>query len=538
MTTDSPADRARGNRALVQVASLLLGVAAYARFSYLSNRFANDAGLYIAMGKAVAQGRQLYVELWDTKLPGVTLLTAPLYAVLHDRWWAWIAVQFAMMLAGVAALAAGVARVVASSGGNAADAARARLVTASIGLALLNIQWLLTTGFQLETPMLAFASIGAWATVRAIAEPTPRRAIAWAILAGVGGGLSATLKPTALAVSGAGVLAILQLTRRPGEAGRAFRLALGLLAGVGAMLLVNLAWYRHVNAWPYLGDVLREIRLYGSGTPWTQVLSAKTVLILCVLAWPAVTMIGGARRSRDARTAPPPPVGGDVRAGALVLAIAWLLAEVVGVVLQKRGYAYHFLPIAAPATLLAGLCGTLGNARARALPLVVAIAVLPAAAYSLATGFGSWRTLLAGGPTYPVALVDYVRANTAPDDTVFADPVGDLSLLTDRRPGSRLGMLISFVNHDGAPEQFLATLLGDLDDRRCTIICLPIPSVLAGRIAAWETQPVLRANPARRDAYRVAWKQFIEYVHANYTLEQPNLDGREVWRRRVDATRP
>ena len=42
------------DRFLLALAALMLGVAAYARFSYLSVCFPNDAGLYIAMGKAVA----------------------------------------------------------------------------------------------------------------------------------------------------------------------------------------------------------------------------------------------------------------------------------------------------------------------------------------------------------------------------------------------------------------------------------------------------------------------------------------------------
>lgn len=533
-TPTAPADDARPGRALFAIVLAMLFVATFARFSYLGIRFLNDAGLYAAMGKAVVEGRQLYVEIWDTKLPGITLLTAPLYAAFGDRWWAWVTTQFAMMLAGVAALAAAVARVEIAAGRDAVSVRRARLATAAIGFALINIHWLLTTGFQLETPMLVFASIGAWATVRAIAEPTTRRAFAWGLLAGVGGGLAATLKPTALAVSGAGLVALCELMRRSGEGPRARRIALALLVGLAAMLLVNLAWYSHLGVWPYLGEVTREINLYGSGTPWSQILAPKTVLILGVLLWPAIA-VGGAcialrkTQSRFARS----HGGADVFAGAFVLAATWLVVEIAGTILQKRGYAYHFLPIAAPATLLAGLLVSGGGLRVRAMPIVVALAVLPAAIFSLATGFGSWRSLLTGQLTYPSHLIAYLRDHTSPDDTVFADPVGELCVMADRRPGARLGMLIYFVNHDAAPEKFSTLLINDLSDRQCTIVCLPLPEVLKGRIAAWEQQQVLRQHPARREAYRAAWQRFVDYVHANYTLEQPNLDGRQVWRRRA-----
>lgn len=526
-----PADRE--SRRLLALVVAALGLAALARFGYLGHRFVNDPGLYMAMGKAVVEGRQLYVEIWDTKLPGITLLTAPLYAVLRDRWWAYVVLQFAMMILGVAALAGAAARVAVAAGANTSSVRRARLATAAVGLVLLNIHWLLVTGFQLETPMLVCASLGAWATVRALAEPATGRAVLWAVLAGVGGGMAATLKPTALAVSGAAVVALLELARR-GELPRALRLALGLGAGLALMLAVNVAWYTYLKVWPLLGEVTREISLYGTGTPWSQILTFKTALILFFLTCPAAVALVAALalpRRGDAPRDHASPGGAAIRSAALVLAVVWLAVEIAGTILQKRGYAYHFLPIAAPATLLAGLLVVAAGRRLRALPLVLALGVAPAAGYTLFTGVAMWRTLLSRERTYPVDLVNYVREHTKPGDTIFADPLGELVVMTDRRPGSRVGMLIYFVNHDAAPEKFSSLLLSDLEERKCDVICLPLPAVLEGRIAGWEKQQVLRDHPARREAYRAAWQRFIDYVHANYTLEDPDVDGRQIWRR-------
>ena len=65
---------------------------------------------------------------------------------------------------------------------------------------------------------------------------------------------------------------------------------------------------------------------------------------------------------------------------------------------------------------------------------------------------------------------------------------GELSVLADRTVGSRVAMMICFVNHDGAPQKFSQLLIDDLEARRCPVICLQIPPLLANRIANWEEQ--------------------------------------------------
>jgi hypothetical protein len=167
-------------------------------------------------------------------------------------------------------------------------------------------------------------------------------------------------------------------------------------------------------------------------------------------------------------------------------------------------------------------------------PLAVGVAVVPLLLLTVLSASGTWRKFAArGGFSAGRPLLDYLRAHTGPADAIFGDPVGELSVLVGRRPGARVGQLITFVNHDDAPQKFGDIVLRDLDERRCAVVVLPVPEVLKGRIAAWETQRVLSTNPARRDAYRAAWARLIAYVKTHYVLERADIDGRQIWRRKA-----
>lgn len=133
-----------------------------------------------------------------------------------------------------------------------------------------------------------------------------------------------------------------------------------------------------------------------------------------------------------------------------------------------------------------------------------------------------------------IGAAAYARAHTAPDEAIFADHVATFSVLANRPPGARVAMLISLVNHDAAPQRIADTLRADLRARRPALILLPVPAAVASRLRAWEAQPVLASNPARRAGVRAAWARFIGHVERHYELEH-ETGGITIFRRRREA---
>src|SRR5437016_14509356 len=80
------------------VVALFLCVAIISRLGFLSAPFQNDAGIYIYMGKVLAQGGQLYRDFYETKLPTVALVTAPLYATFGANWFAYALLQLVVAM--------------------------------------------------------------------------------------------------------------------------------------------------------------------------------------------------------------------------------------------------------------------------------------------------------------------------------------------------------------------------------------------------------------------------------------------------------
>ena len=89
----APGVRPGGGALLI---GLLVIVAMLPRVAFLARPFESDAGLYIYMGKALASGQTLYRDFYEIKLPGVPLMTAGLYRLFGDQWWAYVMLQ-AMM---------------------------------------------------------------------------------------------------------------------------------------------------------------------------------------------------------------------------------------------------------------------------------------------------------------------------------------------------------------------------------------------------------------------------------------------------------
>jgi hypothetical protein len=383
---------------------------------------------------------------------------------------------------------------------------------------MLNFACIVFTGFQLETLEAFFAAAGALAALEAIASDKPIDSFT----AGLAAGVAAMLKPGGLAVVLALAVALLVRHGTDRQWRRWFKHAAALGLGVAVPTGITLVYAIKSGAWAYLPDVVVQIARYASDTPLSRRSLIKMGITFCVLLVPLV-----------ARYARLPLWRGNVRAspirvppGAAICFIwAWLAAELAAVLLQRRMYQYHFLPLACPLALLYGMLP-----RRSALPAQIFLGLLPVALLGL-----RWQgsdLARAGAAFHRGAASQYVVDHTTAGQSVFADQIGGLLIESDRAPGSRYGTFFYFVNYDRAPLDFCRGMLADFERRQPAYILLrrdgdQAPSrMLDG--------PILQARPERRKNFVRAWGRFEKYLAEHYTMEAV-VEGNTIYRRRAGA---
>ncbi len=512
-------------------------MAILSRVGFISEPWMNDAGLYISMGKVLAEGQAgLYRVVWDTKFPSVALLVEPFWLLFGRAWWGYVLAQ--------GALAFGASFLFAR-------AARSRIGPHAYwpvlltSLVYLNLSRVVLTGFQLETLMAVFSTVAACCVLYAVPssvlttgeefEQSSRfRTVGWWFMAGVFAGLAALAKPTGLAVAGAGGVAALWPVlagggrqRRHGAMADAAIGVAALACGVAAVVVPVIVWAMTAPFAGELPEVYRQIVLYGTGTPWRQVFSLKAALLFALALVPVAVRLAHwylpRRRPEvsDQGGEPTQPLG--ARPAILAFALAWLAAEVVGVVIQKRLYAYHFLPIFPPAALLCGLVPV------RPKPLVMTAAVLPAMALSLAAAWPMLRDL--GGPVPMAKVIAYLDEHAKPGESVWADPSPHLTIPTGLRPGMRYVFTHYFINSDAAPAEFSSRMIADLKTRRPEWAVVMASPGLERKHAELESQPGLALNPQRRRDVRAAFATVMNYIESHYERVD-ELDGFRILRRK------
>jgi hypothetical protein len=453
--------------------------------------FQSDGGLYVYMGKVVAEGGVLYRDFYENKPPGVALVTALCWRLFHTHWVAYVAMQWALTIIASALLARTVARHVGS---------HAWRPTFLCAVLLLNFSPVVFTGFQLETLVAFFAIIGACAAIESIVSGS----LADSMLLGLAAGCASMIKPTGLAVLGAWVLTLLVLCgRRRMRLGRAMaHVAIALLAAAIPNAGVA-AWVIRSDLWPDMPALFEQIRLYGSETPLDDLLPVRLAAVVVFLGFPLFVRGWIYRRHRLSKAVH------TVSTGLLCFAVTWLVLEALAVFLQGRMYLYHFLVIFPPAAILFGLLPRFD----RDLPIIMALGpwVLASLAWSLPTALRSPHGL------HPRPSSEYVRARTAPGDAIYADQTPRYLLETDRRPGSRIGTLFYFVNYDQAPLDYCRILLDDFEARRPKYILLA--SDLDELLEAQEHLPLLTDRPTRLRNFRTAWAQIRRYMSEHYVFE-------------------
>jgi hypothetical protein len=205
----------------------------------------------------------------------------------------------------------------------------------------------------------------------------------------------------------------------------------------------------------------------------------------------------------------------------VIFAMVWMALEAAGIAAQRRMYAYHFLVLAAPASLLFGLIPR----RARPWPLAAAL-MLPAL-FSLFGG--CWVLADAPHSLQRPASEEYLAAHAQPGDGVWLDGMMRLLVRTDLSAGSCYPMTFLWVNDDEAPLRYCRAMLEDFDQRRPKYIVLPTnfdPYIhaLSDHVKELGLRPTRKANFIR------AWMELRDYVRKNYRPEA-RFDRETVYRR-------
>jgi hypothetical protein len=209
--------------------------------------------------------------------------------------------------------------------------------------------------------------------------------------------------------------------------------------------------------------------------------------------------------------------GGRPGSTLLAFAMLWLAVEFIAVAKQGRMYSYHFLVLAAPASLLFGLIPRAMTLRSTFVP------ILPAIFFSL---WGSaWQLVRPETPRLPVS--EYLVAHARPGDRVWMDNMCRLLLETNLSPGTRYFQTFPFFNTDTAPLEMGPQLVADLAERRPRFVVLPTDTIEAlDRHCAYMAE--LAERPIRRANFRAAWLNAVAFVHQHYR-PMAQVGERTIW---------
>jgi hypothetical protein len=503
---DDPSPRPERARWIILFAFCLLS-AIIGRLCYLARPFDNDAAIFIYMGKMVSQGGRLCHDLIDNKFPTVGLMTSIVWRAFGLHWWAYIALQTGLSFIGVLVLARMAARHVGR---------HAALPTALFALVFFNFTVVVFGGFQLETLQVFFSILAARSALLAMESDQP----ADAFIAGLCAACGAMFKPTGLAVLGAMALG-LWLCARQRHHSRRFLLHL-TAAGAGVAIPVTGALAYLVTA-HLLGDMpalWRQISTYASQSVWAGEDLIKPLVAGAFLGFPFVVRGWVFRRQREpGMNWPSQPI--------VMFALAWLALEAAGIVMQRRMYPYHFLPLIPPVALLFGFVPRACR------PIPLAAALLPLVLVSVYAAGDVITMTYTARDRLPIS--GYLAAHAKPGDAVWMDFWPRLLLETDLRPGSRYPFTFLFTNYDRAGLDYAAGMIRDFQRIKPAYIVLP---VALEREIHHEMNFIaeFKRSPARAKNYMIGWHEIRDYTLDHYDRVAV-VHGEAVYHRRADAGR-
>ncbi|NDJ63007.1 MAG: hypothetical protein GYB67_17945 [Chloroflexi bacterium] len=401
-------------------AAVLIAVVIVIAAPTLTYPLGRDQGEFATIGRGLLHGRAPYADLWNPKPPAVFVVYAAAMALFGQTAAALRLIDLLILPICLAA--------VYWIGWRAASHRAGLLAALTFGLFYFTETfWTLTQNDGIALLPMTLAVVCA---VRA--AESPRRSAGWAFVAGILCALTIWFKyPFALFVGAVALIYGLirrDLTRRPLLIDGAAFAAGGLLIGGGGAL-----WLLSLGAWDALIESARVTSAYTAlGFNPPDFSAAMTTAVgfrwahwgLLFALLPFALILAIRRQGR---------LTGPLWAGIWV----WLIAGLAIMLVQAKGYDYHWLPMLPPLSLLAA--GTLSAALDRLPPRRALIAArMTGAALLLILAAGIWPRVwpyLTGAQDQAayyagfvagefqadesLAVTDFLRARVVPGDSLY-----------------------------------------------------------------------------------------------------------------------
>jgi hypothetical protein len=481
------------------VALCVLG-GVFSRLVYLIRPFDSDGAMFIYMGRLISEGGRFCHDICDNKFPTVDLMMSICWRAFGANWSGYVLLGFGMSVITIATLSRAAFRHFGRDAGWA---------TLLFAIVYLNFNFAVFGGFQLETIQSLFTIIAAGAALEWLRNEDWRDAF----LLGLASGCAAMCKPTGVAVVAAFTVACMFSKRA-----FSWKLARHAAALAGGSLFPAIVVLAHLIQTDTLRDMpalAHQISVYAKNSSWDPVDWTKPITIVILGGFPFFVRARIFRRSEDRARV-------SVDRTTLIFVATWLALETIGVAAQRRMYAYHFLVLVPPLTLLFAMVPR----TIRVKPL--AMALIPTAIFSIYGGSLVIEICYTGQTRTTTGA--YVMSHTQPHDAVWKDDAAKLWLETGCRPATRFPLTFLFANHDDAALEYLPQILGDFDRTRPKYIVLPAQRK---RMVKHQVDHIveLARFPRRAQNFEHAWQQIFDYVDERYVLET-RMGNDAIYRRR------
>jgi len=194
-------------------------------------------------------------------------------------------------------------------------------------------------------------------------------------------------------------------------------------------------------------------------------------------------------------------------------------------VMQRRMYAYHFVPIVPPMALLFGLLPRIAR------PSSLTGALLPMILFNAQQAGIVMSTLFFGIGELPASR--YLATHTQPGDAAWMEYWPRTMLETGLKPGARYPFTFLFCNYDTAGVDYGRQMIADFQRIKPKYILLPTPLHRRLQHQA-DFVPELAQRPLRRASYLAGWEMIEQYTLSHYQREAI-VDDNVVYRRKDNA---